>query len=131
MTSAVTLSVFDQAIGLATQAVHQDKAKNFTEAARCYKQSIETFELVKNKSGNTAVSKAINEKILQYRERLKRIEKYLLSKQDLSQLFKAVVDSEQSTTNEENDEIPKRQTWKIKKAKDRVVLFKFISKSCL
>ena len=104
MTSA-TLTVFDQAIGLATQAVRQDKAKNFTEAARCYKESIETFELVKNKSGNTTVSKAIDEKIQQYRERLKRIEKYLLSKQDLSQLFKSVVASEQSETNEEDDDI--------------------------
>ena len=104
MTSA-TISVFESAIGLATQAVHQDKAKNYTEAARCYKESIATFEIVKSKSGNSTVSKAIDEKIKQYRERVKRIDKYLLGKQDLSQLFKAVVNSEQSETNEENGEI--------------------------
>ena len=57
MTSA-TLTVFETAIGLATQAVHQDKAKNYTEAARCYKEAIDTFHLVKSKSGNTTVSKA-------------------------------------------------------------------------
>ena len=39
MTSA-TLPVFESAIGLATQAVHQDKAKNYPEAARCYKEAI-------------------------------------------------------------------------------------------
>ena len=98
MTSA-TLAVFESAIGLATQAVHQDKAKNYPEAARCYKEAIETFQLVKSKSANQTVSKAIDEKIHQYRDRLKRIEKYLFSKQDLSQLFKAVVSSHRSTNN--------------------------------
>ena len=91
-----TLVVFETAIGLATQAVHQDKAKNYTEAARCYKEAITTFLLVKSKSGNSKVSQAIDEKINQYRERLKRIEKYLLSKKDLSQLFKSVVNYQQS-----------------------------------
>jgi hypothetical protein len=61
MTSA-TLTVFESAIGLATQAVHQDKAKNYPEAARCYKEAIETFQLVKSKSANQTVSKAIDEK---------------------------------------------------------------------
>ena len=102
MTSA-TLTVFESAIGLATQAVHQDKAKNYPEAARCYKEAIETFQLVKSKSANQTVSKAIDEKIHQYRDRLKRIEKYLFSKQDLSQLFKAVVSSHRSTNNIEQD----------------------------
>ena len=102
MTSA-TLTVFESAIGLATQAVHQDKAKNYPEAARCYKEAIETFQLVKDKSANQTVSKAIDEKIHQYRDRLKRIEKYLFSKQDLSQLFKAVVSSHRSTNNIEQD----------------------------
>ena len=102
MTSA-TLTVFESAIGLATQAVHQDKAKNYPEAARCYKEAIETFQFVKAKSANQTVSKAIDEKIHQYRDRLKRIEKYLFSKQDLSQLFKAVVSSHRSTNNIEQD----------------------------
>ena len=102
MTSA-TLTVFESAIGLATQAVHQDKAKNYPEAARCYKEAIETFQFVKVKSANQTVSKAIDEKIHQYRDRLKRIEKYLFSKQDLSQLFKAVVSSHRSTNNIEQD----------------------------
>jgi hypothetical protein len=101
MTSA-TLTVFETAIGLATQAVHQDKAKNYTEAARCYKEAIDTFHLVKSKSGNTTVSKAIDEKITQYRERLKRIQKYLLGKKDLSKLFKAVVNSQQVSNNNES-----------------------------
>ena len=104
MTSA-TITVFESAMGLAKQAVHQDKAKNYSEAARCYKESIETFEIVKSKSGNVTVGKAINEKIQQYRDRLKRIEKYLLSKQDLSLLFQNVVNSEQYRPNEENGEI--------------------------
>ena len=51
MTSA-TITVFESAMGLAKQAVHQDKAKNYSEAARCYKESIETFEIVKSKSGH-------------------------------------------------------------------------------
>ena len=46
MTSA-THTVFETAICLATQAVHQDKAKNYTEAARCYKEAIEQFHMVK------------------------------------------------------------------------------------
>ena len=103
MTSA-TLTVFESAIGLATQAVHQDKAKNYSEAARCYKEAIDTFHLVKSKSGNLTVSKAIDEKINQYRERLKRIEKYLLSKQDLSQLFKSVVNYQQSLSSANKQE---------------------------
>ena len=102
MTSA-TLTVFESAIGLATQAVHQDKAKNYPEAARCYKEAIETFQWVKSKSANQTVSKAIDEKIHQYRDRLKRIDKYLFSKQDLSQLFKAVVSSHRSSNNIEQD----------------------------
>jgi hypothetical protein len=104
MTSA-TLTVFESAIGLATQAVHQDKAKNYPEAARCYKEAIETFQLVKSKSANQTVSKAIDEKIHQYRDRLKRIEKYLFGKQDLSQLFRAVVSSHRSSNNIEQDGI--------------------------
>ena len=104
MTSA-TLTVFESAIGLATQAVHQDKAKNYPEAARCYKEAIETFQLVKSTSANQTVSKAIDEKIHQYRDRLKRIEKYLFGKQDLSQLFRAVVSSHRSSNNIEQDGI--------------------------
>ena len=106
MTSA-TLITFETAIGFAKQAVHQDKAKNYTEAARCYREAISTFNVVKSKSGNVAVSRAIDEKITQYRQRLARIDKYLLSKADLSKLFKSVViDQQQSLLQKDEGDIP-------------------------
>ena len=101
--SSATLTTFESAIGLAKQAVHQDKSKNYSEAARCYREAIDTFHVVKTKSGNVTVSHAIDEKISQYRDRLARIEKYLLSKADLSQLFKAVVVEQHSLLLQNNN----------------------------
>ena len=88
--SAVT--VLQTAVSLAKQGVHQDKAKNYPEAARCYRESVAAFSSIRHKSANEVVAKAIDQKIEQYRDRLRVIDKYLLSKADLSGVLKSVVD---------------------------------------
>ena len=86
------VSILDTAVSLARQGVHQDKAKNYAEAARCYREAIATFASIRSKSANAQVAAAIDEKISQYRQRLRKIDHYLLSKADLSRIFKSVVD---------------------------------------
>ena len=38
----------DTAIRLVSQAVHQDTAKNYAEAARCYREAIAVFHAARN-----------------------------------------------------------------------------------
>jgi len=113
MTSA-TQTLFETAIGLTKQAVHHDEAKNYNEAARCYREAISAFHHLKSKSRNQIVSKAIDEKIDLYRKRLVRIDKYLLGKPDLRPFFKSVVAEQLSILNKnkqaslENDQTNSR-----------------------
>ena len=48
-------TIFETAIHLATQAVAQDKAKNYPEAARCYREAVATFASVRGKCATPQV----------------------------------------------------------------------------
>jgi len=97
-------SIFETAISLATQAVSQDKAKNYPEAARCYREAIATFASVRGKCATPQVAAAVDSKISEYRDRLRKLDHYLLSKADLSNLFRSAVeyhcDSQTSHTSQ-------------------------------
>ena len=82
----------DTAIRLVTQAVHQDTAKNYEEAARCYREAIVIFKTVGKARGvSPRVKKAIEDKCTLYEHRLKKLDRHLLSKADLTDLFRDVV----------------------------------------
>ena len=49
-------TIFETAICLATQAVQQDKAKNYAEAARCYREAVSTFASVRGKCATPQVN---------------------------------------------------------------------------
>jgi len=85
-------TIFETAICLATQAVQQDKAKNYAEAARCYREAVSTFASVRGKCATPQVAAAVDAKISEYRDRLRKLDHYLLSKADLSKIFKSAVD---------------------------------------
>lgn len=85
-------TIFETAIHLATQAVAQDKAKNYPEAARCYREAVATFASVRGKCATPQVSAAVDAKIAEYRDRLRKLDHYLLSKADLSKIFKSAVE---------------------------------------
>ena len=66
----------------------QDSAKNYEEAARCYREAIVGFRTVaQSKNISPKVRDAILTKCAQYEERLRKLDRYLLSKADLSKLF--------------------------------------------
>ena len=66
----------------------QDTAKNYEEAARCYREAIVGFRTVaQSKNISPKVRAAILNKCAQYEERLHKLDRYLLSKADLSKLF--------------------------------------------
>ena len=79
------------AIKLVKQAIDQDKKRNYEEAARCYREAIVIFKTIKSQVSK-GVQNAIDLKCSQYEGRLKKLDKYLLSNADLSQLFKDVVE---------------------------------------
>ncbi len=87
----------DAAIRLATQAVHQDSAANYEEAARCYREAISIFRgAAKSDRLGVRVRNAIEDKCASYEERLRKLNRHLLSKADLSQLFRDCVNHELS-----------------------------------
>lgn len=81
----------DTAIRLVTQAVHQDTAKNYDEAARCYRESVAVFRAVARSKGvSKKVQRAIDEKCKLYEARLKKLDRHQLAQADLSKLFRDV-----------------------------------------
>jgi MIT (microtubule interacting and transport) domain len=59
----------------------QDSAKNYAEAARCYREAIVGFKTVaQSKNISPQVKTAILSKCELYEERLKKLDRYLLSK---------------------------------------------------
>lgn len=100
------MSSLENAIRLVTQAVHQDTAKNYEEAARCYRDAVVIFRTIAN-SGRVSqkVKKAIDDKTDLYEARLKKLDRYLLSQADLSKLFRDCVAHELSLQEENNDDV--------------------------
>ena len=99
------------AISLVKQAIDQDKKKNYEEAARCYRDALIQFKAVSKYGGiSNGVKNAIISKCQQYEDRLKKLNRYLLTNADLSQLFKDVCskprprpDSQNSTSSISSD----------------------------
>ena len=74
------------------QNISQDSAKNYGEAARCYREAIVGFKTVaQSKNISPKVKEAILSKCALYEERLRKLDRYLLSKADLSKLFRECV----------------------------------------
>jgi hypothetical protein len=91
----------------------QDTAKNYEEAARCYREAIVGFRTVaQSKAISPSVKTAILNKCALYEERLRKLDRFLLSKADLSKLFRDCVnfaEKQQSSSsllifNESDDE---------------------------
>lgn len=79
----------DQAVRLVKQAVLQDSKQNYREAARCYREAIVIFHHVsKSRSSSRRLQDLTATKIAQYEERLRILDRYLLSKTDLTKFFK-------------------------------------------
>jgi len=80
----------DLAVRLVRQAVHQDSKKNYTEAARCYREAILILQQLKTSRTSSCrrMQNFLNTKLVQYEERLRIIEHHLLQKSDLSKFFK-------------------------------------------
>lgn len=103
------------AIGLVKQAIDQDKKKNFEEAARCYREALIVFKTVARYRGiSKGVKQAIASKCVQYEERLRKLDKYLLANTDLSQLFKDVCGpiKRPDSQNSSNDGSISSETWR-------------------
>jgi len=104
------------AITLVKQAIDQDKKKNYEEAARCYREGIIIFKTVAQFRGiSKGVQQAILLKCNQYEERLKKLDKFLLTNADFSQLFKDVVDHHKrpdSQTSSDSDGSICSEAWK-------------------
>ena len=97
LSHAVSNRSLDTAIRLVTQAVYQDTAKNYGEAARCYREAIAVFDGARNsRNVSRRVRAAIDEKCALYESRLRKLERHLLAQQDLTQLFRDVVKSQSS-----------------------------------
>jgi hypothetical protein len=93
------MSSLETSICLVTQATHQDEAKNYEEAARCYRDAIVGFKLAaQNKNLSAKVREAILRKCAISEDRLKKIDRYLLSKADLTSLFKSCVDFHENSS---------------------------------
>lgn len=89
------MASLDTAIRLVTQAVHQDTAKNYEEAARCYREAVVIFKTVSRSRGvSKKVKKAIEEKCVLYETRLRKLDRHLLGKADLTKLFREVVNQQ-------------------------------------
>ena len=90
-----SMASLDCAIRLATQAVHQDSAKNYEEAARCYREAVVAFRTAAAGGGcGKRVRQAVEEKCRLYEARLRKLDRHLLSKADLSKLFRECVEHE-------------------------------------
>ena len=78
------------AVRLVRQAVNQDSKKNYTEAARCYREAILILQQLKSSRSSSCrrMQNFLNTKLVQYEERLRIIEHHLLQKSDLSKFFK-------------------------------------------
>lgn len=96
------MSSLESSICLVAQAIHQDEAKNYEEAARCYRYAIIGFkDAADNQKLSLKVRDAILRKCAISEERLKKIDRYLLSKADLRSIFKNCTDSHKNLQNNE------------------------------
>lgn len=84
------MTSLDLAVRLVRQAVNQDSKKNYTEAARCYREAILILKQLKSSRSSSCrrMQNFMNTKLVQYEERLRILEHHLLQNSDLSKFFK-------------------------------------------
>ena len=84
------MTSLDLAVRLVRQAVNQDSKKNYSEAARCYREAILILKQLSNSRSSSCrrMQNFMNTKLVQYEERLKILEHHLLQNSDLSKFFK-------------------------------------------
>jgi len=79
----------DQAVRLVRQAVLQDSKRNYSEAARCYREAITSFrELRHSRASSKRLQELLDTKLGQYEKRLRILDEHLLSTSDLTKFFK-------------------------------------------
>ena len=103
------------AVNLVKQAIHQDRRKNYEEAARCYREALNIFDKVSKSRGiSRSVKQAIVLKCNQYEDRLRKLDKFLLANTDLTPLFKEVVDFHKRPDSQSSlsDESISSEHWK-------------------
>ena len=86
----MTSTSVDLAVRLVRQAVNQDSKKNYTEAARCYREAILILKQLQSSRPSSCrrMQNFMNTKLVQYEERLRILEHHLLQNSDLSKFFK-------------------------------------------
>jgi len=84
------MTSLDLAVRLVRQAVNQDSKKNYSEAARCYREAILILKQLQNSRPSSCrrMQNFMNTKLVQYEERLRILEHHLLQNSDLSKFFK-------------------------------------------
>lgn len=84
-------STLDEAVTLIKQAVDQDSAKNYKEAAKSYRNAIEIFHHVaESPSASNRLKHVIKDKVVQYEKRLKNLDAHIISQTDLTKLFRDI-----------------------------------------
>jgi len=86
----MAMTSVDLAVRLVRQAVNQDSKKNYTEAARCYREAILILKQLQSSRSSSCrrMQNFMNTKLVQYEERLRILEHHLLQSSDLSKFFK-------------------------------------------
>jgi len=82
------MATVDDAVRLVRQAVIQDSKRNYVEAARCYKDAISCFYELGKRRENGRIAEFINNRLQQYQQRLRVIERHLLNQTDLTKLIR-------------------------------------------
>jgi len=98
------MSSLETSLHLVSQAIYQEEAQNFEEAARCYHDAIMGFKHVvtKNKNLSPKVRESILHKCVIAEDRVKKLDRYLFNKADLTSLFKSCVDFHENIPKNES-----------------------------
>lgn len=82
----------DTAVRLVQQAIAQDTKKNYEEAGRCYREALLIFHQLRRTPHNNGhrIRDFLNTKVVQYEERLRAIDAYLLAQNDWTKFFRDI-----------------------------------------
>ncbi len=108
-------STLDAGIRAATRAVNADLERDFERAAQYYRRASALLRTAAHsKSCPVGARKSLEEKCAQYDVRLRKLERHLLSKADLSNLFRVVVADElrRQQHEQEQDESEQKSRWR-------------------
>ncbi len=106
-------STLDAGIRAATRAVNADVARDFERAAQYYRRASALLRAAAySKSCPVGARKSLEDKCTQYDARLKKLERHLLSKADLSNLFRVVVADELRRQRQEQEESEQKRRWR-------------------